>query len=323
MMNKRNVQLVLLWLGLVALLAVGCSPAAGGDVDSPAARAAAWLIDAHRNDDGGFSSFSAGAGLAPSDVNGTIDALPALAAAGADTAPTLDYLSANGDALMAMAAEDGGQAGEIVLALVAAGQNPRDFAGHDFAAQLEGHLDETGAYGVADAYKQSLAMLGLAAAGQTPPESAAAWLAGKQAANGSWDDGFGTTDNPDATATAVMALLAAGRAADDPAVAAAVDFLTGAQAAEGGWSYGPGLPPGANSTALVVQAALALDEDPAATDNRWAAGGRSAREALLAFQSESGAFQADFGDGPLDDFYSTVQAIPAVAGRSLPPGAEN
>jgi hypothetical protein len=38
---------------------------------------------------------------------------------------------------------------------------------------------------------------------------------------------------------------------------------------------------------------------------------------LLAFQSETGAFQADFGDGPFDDFYSTVQALPAAAGRSF------
>ena len=35
-------------------------------------------------------------------------------------------------------------------------------------------------------------------------------------------------------------------------------------------------------------------------------------------QAESGAFQADFGDGPLDDFFSTVQSIPAAAGKAFP-----
>ena len=34
-----------------------------------------WLKTTHQNDDGGFSSFSGGANLAPSDVGGTVDAL--------------------------------------------------------------------------------------------------------------------------------------------------------------------------------------------------------------------------------------------------------
>jgi len=300
----------------MALMAVaGCA----APESSAASRAAAWLVATHQNDDGGYSSFSAGANQAPSDAIGTLDALPAIAAGGGDTAPLLAYLSANGAALAAVAAEDGGQTGKMVLALIAAGADPTAFAGQDLLGLLEGHLGESGAFGVEDAYKQSLAVLALSAAGQAVPEPAMAWLESRQAENGSWDDGFGTTDNPDATALAVMALLAAGRTAGDPTVAAAVDFLAGAQAAEGGWAYGPGLPPSANSTALVIQAIIALGEDPTAVEGRWAKAGRSPQESLLAFQGESGAFQADFGDGPFDDFFSTVQAVPAAAGRALPP----
>ncbi len=318
-MNQKRRVVSMLLLLLALLVAVGCS--AGGDAaPGPAAavRAADWLIATHQNDDGGYSSFSAGAGMAPSDAGGTIDALLALDAADADTAPALDYLRANGEALQAMAAEDGGQAGKIVLALTAADLAPADFEGHDYTADLAAHLDDDGAL-AGDPYKHALAMLGLVAAGQAVPESAVAWLEGGQGAGGSWDDGFGTLDNADATAMAVMALLAAGRSADDASVAAAVDFLAGAQVAEGGWSYGAGLPAGANSTAVVVQTLLALGEDIAATEGRWAVAGRSPLDALLAFQGESGAFQADFGDGPSDDFYSTVQAIPAAAGRGMLP----
>ena len=165
-----------------------------------------------------------------------------------------------------------------------------------------------------DSYKHALAMLGMAAVGQEIPATAIDWLESNQSAGGSWDDGFGTLDNADATGMAIMALLAAGRSPDDAAVAAAVDFLTTSQAAEGGWSYGAGLPVSANSTAVVVQALIALGIDPTATDGSWAKTGRSPLDALLAWQGESGAFQADFGDGPFDDFYSTVQAIPAAAG---------
>jgi hypothetical protein len=315
MVQKRIVLLVLL---LLALIVAGCS---GGAEAAPgpaaAERAATWLADVHQNDDGGFTAFSTGAGQAPSDVVGTIDGLTALAAAG-DATPALDYLRANGAALQAMAAADGGQAGKIVLALRAAGVDPADFAGHDYTADLAGHLGPEGAF-AGDPYKHALAMLGTAAAGQTIPAAAVEWLENSQSAGGSWDDGFGTLDNADATAMAVMALLAAGRSADDTAVAAARDFLVAAQPTEGGWGYGAGLPASANSTALVIQALIALGVDPTATGGEWAKAGRSPLDALLAWQGESGAFQADFGDGPSDDFYSTVQAIPAAAGRTLPP----
>ena len=314
MMQKRIVLAVLL---LLALTVVSCSGGTGAAPGPAAAeRAADWLVATHQNDDGGFTGFSAAANQAPSDVVGTIDALPALAAG--DAAPALDYLRANGPALQAMAGEDGGQAGKIVLALRAAGVDPADFEGHDYAADLATHLSPDGAL-AGDPYKHALAMLGMAAVGQEIPAAAVDWLESNQSAGGSWDDGFGTLDNADATGMAIMALLAAGRSADDAAVAAAVDFLTTSQAAEGGWSYGAGLPVSANSTAVVIQALIALGIDPTATDGSWAKTGRSPLDALLAWQGESGAFQADFGDGPFDDFYSTVQAIPAAAGRVLPP----
>ena len=318
MHRRTTTALLTLWLALLAV--AGCNGGASADPGADAAaRAARWLATTHQNDDGGYTNFSAGAGQAPSDPAGTVDALLALAAAGSDTDPALGYLRANGAALQTVAAESGGQAGKVLLGLVAAGADPRDFAGIDLIGPLVERQTAAGDYGVADAFNQSLAMLGLVAAGEKLPETAAIWLEGKQAADGSWDDGFGTIDNPDATAMAIMALLAAGRAPDDAAVVAAADFLAEAQAAEGGWSYGPGLSPDANSTAIAIQALVALGEDVTATDGRWAQAGRSPLSALLDFQSDSGAFQADFGDGPFDDFLSTVQAIPAAAGRAWPP----
>lgn len=327
-MHKRFHFILGALIVLTALaVGVGCSaaatpaaeqtPAAASGDPAATGRAMAWLIATHQNDDGGYASFSTGAGDAPSDVAGTLDALLALALGEGDTAEPMTYLEANAGAVNTLVAEGGGPAAKAVLGLAAAGANPADFAGHDLAAQLAGHLAESGAYGVEDAYNQALAMLATAATGEAVPDSAASWLVGKQAANGSWDDGFGTVDNPDATAVAIMALLAAGRPADDPAIVAATEFLAGAQAGEGGWGYGAGLPASGNSTALVVQALNALGEDVAAADGRWTKDGRSPLATLLAFQGQSGAFQADFGDGPLDDFFTTVQAIPAAAGRSL------
>ena len=321
MMTRRVGYGALLLLALLA--AVGCSMVsedapASGPGDAAAARAAEWLVANHQNDDGGYTSFSAGANAAPSDPAGTLDALLALAAARVDTEPALAYLRANGTALEATAGEGGGQLGKLVLALDAAGADPRDFAGVDYVAALAGMMDEAGSFGAPDAFNHSLAVLGLAAAGETIPAESVAWLENLQAADGSWDDGFGTAGNADATAMAIMALLAAGRSAGDASIAAAADFLAGAQADGGGWAYGAGLPTSASSTALVIQAIVALGEDPADAASRWARDGQSPLDALLRFQSESGAFQTDLGSGPVDDYYTTVLAIPAAAGRAWP-----
>lgn len=291
---------VLLLVGLFGVGPVGTAVAQG----DPAAAAANWLMTAHQNKDGGFTSFSAGAGEAPSDVGGTTDALLALAAAGADVETLVAYLADSGEALAAYAGGGGSFAGKLALALVTAGQNPRDFAGQDIVAILTGQIGEDGAINSATPFEQSLAIMGLAASGEIVPESATSWLAALQAAEGdlagSWDDGFGTAGNPDATAMAVMALNFAG--AEPEAAAQGIDFLLQAQLETGGWEYGPGFGENANSTALAVQALALAGQDVS-----------DGLTALLSWQSEAGAFQADFGSGPFDDFFSTVQALPALA----------
>lgn len=291
-----------------------------------AARAAAyWMVREFQNDDGGYASFSGGANQAPSSVAGTLDAILAIAAAGynpaaifpGESAAPLGFLADNPDDLLDYAMVDGSQSGKVVLALTASAVDPRTFAGHDFAAELIGSLEASGAYGVAAPFKQSVAILGVAAVGEPVPASAVDWLIDRQAADGSWDDGFGTVSNPDATAMAIMALLAAGRLPADPAIQAAVDFLAAGQLADG-WEYGSGFGASANTTALVVQALGALGEDWYSAGGPWVVEGQTPLAALLAYQSASGAFQSDFGQGPFDDFYATAQAVPAVTGRFFP-----
>lgn len=285
-----------------------------------------WLVPNFQNDDGGYTSFSTGANLAPSSIGGTLDAIVAIAAAGYSPVETfpgkgsspVNYLIDNEDDLIAFAGQNGGQAGKVILALTASAVDPRDFVGHDFVDELTGQLEPSGAYGVSDPFNQALAMLAVAAVGQPVPATAVAWLEDLQAANGSWDDGFGTTDASDATAMAIMALVAAGKTAADPSVADAIDFLADVQQADGGWAYAPDFATNANSTALVIQALGALGDDWYSTAGEWAKGDQTPLLALLSFQSASGGFQTDFGQGPFADFYTTVQSIPAVTGKPFP-----
>lgn len=288
--------------------------------DESVESAARWLVDVHQNSDGGFSSFSAGADMAPSDISGTADAITAIAAPGQDVSGPLDYLSQNTDQLIDFSGQDGSTAGKVVLALAAAGQNPEDFAGHDFLADIKDQRSADGNYGVESAFNQSLAILALAEAGETVPDNAISWLADLQEKegelSGSWDDGFGTAGNSDATAMAVYAMLAAGVPESDETINRAIRFLDRTQLPSGNWEYGQGFGGNANSTATVIRALLALGYYLTPEWDAFSQDGNYPINALLAWQGESGAFQVDFGEGPADDFFATIQALPALATAS-------
>jgi hypothetical protein len=287
------------------------------DVSEALKAAADWLSSTHQNADGGFSSFSAGADVSASDAGGTADALLALSSAGASVDSQLAYLRENVEQVSQYAALDGSTAGKLVLALVSAEVDPRDFGGQNFIVSLTGHLSPTGQFGVNTAFNQSLAILGLAAAREPVPDLAVEWLLDLQAKegdlSGSWSDGFGTDGNADSTAMAMMALMASGKSGIEIAQDEAMAFLLRSQLQTGGWEYGMGFGENANSTALVLQALHLAGVDVASSDSDWIKGDASPLASLLSWQGESGAFQADFGEGRFDDFFSTVQTIPALA----------
>ncbi|MEZ4516432.1 MAG: prenyltransferase/squalene oxidase repeat-containing protein [Chloroflexota bacterium] len=289
-------------------------------------KAAIWLVRTHQNDDGGYSSFSSGANDAPSSIGGTVDAILAIAASGNNPAALfpgktdtlVGYIMANPAQVAEYAGLDGSQAGKLVLALTAAAADPRDVDGFNAVDALKAQQQPDGSFGVTDVYKHSLAILGLVSVGEPVPAASLQWIVDTQAADGSWDDGFGTLGNPDATAMAIMALLASEQPVDDPVVVAAREFLADVQLPDGSWEYGTGFGGNANTTALVIQALSALGEDWYSATGPWAQNGISPLEALLSFQSASGAFHVDYGQGPADDFYSTVQSLLGVAGLPYP-----
>jgi hypothetical protein len=219
-----------------------------------------WLVETHQNDDGGYTAFSQGANQSPSSIPGTLDALLAIAATGHSPAVTypgktnnpVAYLQAKAADVAAYAAHGGGNAGKTLLALTAVGQNPRDFGGYNFVISTTAQLSPTGQINATTAYNQSLAILGLIASREPISPSSISWLKDQQTVGGSWSDGFGVDDNPDATALAIMALVAA----DEPLnnLDTAVSFLQTAQNEDGGWGYSATSDSNPNSTALVIQA---------------------------------------------------------------------
>ncbi len=313
------------------LLAFASAPAAAapGDIPFPDQREAvaagvAWLIESYQNEDGGFAN-----NYSPdSSRSGTLDAVIAMASAGYNPAApylvqsktAIDYLVDNADGMRADAEISGGKTGKIVLALSAANQDPRDFAGTDWVLTLTEQISPTGQINTEDPFNQSLGILALTAVNEPFPANVVTWLKKKQDEDGSWDDGFGTTQNTDTTALAIMALVAAGEEKDDPAIVDGLNFLAEQQLETGGWKYSPkpDARENANSTALAVQALAAAGQDFYRDDGPWSKNGRSPLTALLSWQNNSGAFQAKFEQDSFDDFYATVQAIPAATGKPLP-----
>lgn len=279
----------------------------GNSIDA----ATAWLVG-KQLDSGAFPGFSGTA-----DVGTTTDATLALAAVeqtGADVHVALDkalaYLYASGGDY---AAKGAGQTAKLVLAIEAAGGDPAKVSGgNPLTALTAAKPGDNALYGTG-VFDHAYVILALASAGQPVPAAAIDALQPVQIADGSWGfDGKTTAGNGDTNTTAltIQALAAAGQGAN-PMVAKALAYLKSTQTSDGSFPYQPSTGAGdANSTALVVQAIIAAGQNPTSAEWHDAAG------ALSAFQNQDGAFRFQ-ATPPDDNLFSTVQAIPALAGLDL------
>ncbi len=311
-----RIRIVVLTLTLAALLAGALPVLAAADMT-----AALDYLGTQQNADGGF-----GSGFSPdSTLGSTADVVLAIVAAGGDLATfdqdgktPLTYLEAN-----TSTATSGGDLSKLILAAIAAGENPRNFGGVDSVAKLEGLFDAGGRIGgETDTFvSHTLAVLALSSAQRPIPEAAADYIKTAQQENGSWawDGTADTAGDTNSTAFAVQALVAAGEDPTGDAVANALAYYKGIQNEDGGWPYqNPteyGTATDANSTAVTIQAIIAAGQDPAGAD--WTVGENNPVAALEALQNESGAFawQAAMPD---DNLLATVQALPALAGKAFP-----
>ena len=309
--------------------------------------ASAWLADTVTPD-----GYVEGFGGAPA-TGATIEVALSLAATrtnDAAFAAAVAWLTDNAEAAIVdgNGVDSPGSIGGLLLVLDAAGLGPDAVSDVDLLARLADSLGDhtAGLYGETDptfdgAFRQSLALLGLAAHGVTPPASAVQWLVDQQCdgtnpgALGGWmayraDLGTPcptpsavTFEGPDTnqTAMAAQALAALGTTpTSDP-----LTYLGLAQGADGGFPYYPGGDVDPNSTSLVVQALVASGEDPAAAP--WAGVGTSPLSSLLSWQldgPDEGALASPYSAGAADAF-ATRQAPWGLAGEPFPlrtaPGA--
>jgi hypothetical protein len=212
-----------------------------------------------------------------------------------------------------------------ILSAQASGQDPTDFSGVDLINTLTttDYNSSTGQYGSAGSVPdQAWSILALKAVGETIPVAAADLLKGWQDAGGGW--GYVYPCNPedwcypdaDNTALALQALIAAGEPATSASVVNALNFLKSQQGDDGGFqAWGTS---NANSTAWSTQALIAALEDPQGAN--WSQDSKTPWTYLLQLQADTGYFEySDPPPGwPADLVLTTIQAIPALAGKPFP-----
>lgn len=302
---------------IVACLALALLPAPTASAARPAAPSPATLgieyVVGQQVADGGFfrqaQHVTASGGLADTLVAVLSDA----GASPGSVDRAVARLVADGPAVTSRAA----YAGRAVMALAAAGLDPRDAGGYDYVARLASFWNPAG-YWESQMYANALAALGVVAAGEPVPAQAILWVRTNQCADG----GFGwftvclNGSDVDTTALVLNVLVAAGVPRTDAAVTRARDYLVAARNDDGGFGGKPRTFTNANSTGLVLSAIAALGERPTAAP--WNAGGSDPLTAVLRLQTESGGFLWRAGDAGGIDNYATVQAVPGVAGQAYP-----
>jgi hypothetical protein len=260
-------------------------------------------------------------GSLDSSLGETADFVIAAAAAGYD--PTtltgcnmgesaLDYLAAASD----QAVNDAAKTGKVLLAVVAAGQNPAAFEGRNLVTRLAAlYHAKTGLYGDGSTFGQAFGILALSASGGTVPLVATDALMALRGSDGSWS--YGATapaagqGDTNSTAIALMALDAAGVHDAD---AKALKYLATQQLKDGGFPYqnsnSHGKPVSdVDSDALVVQALEGAEQD--AGSDEWSKNGANALTAIRAGQSADGGFAYP---GSPESAFTTSQVPAALLG---------
>lgn len=292
------------------------------DVDTAILHAVEYF-QTQQNDDGGLRWIDE-----TSNVPATIRVVLALAAAGfpqemltteQGNSP-MDYLAKNGHSWVSQTEGtepvlNVARAGQLLTAVAAANQDPYAFGSEsiNLVHLLITHYDpNTGVYGTAtpdNVTDQVWAILGLASAYAGIPPDAVNWLGSAQSADGSWDDGFGST--LDMTPLALMALRASGYVAEDaPEILQATDFMISQQQQDGGWQSAWDSSTNANTTGMILQAIYAAGQSP--SDPAWVRDEGSPVTALLNLQGDDGAIGGDF-----TNVFSTADAVLGLVGQPL------
>jgi len=289
--------LVVLLLPVVVLP----SSAKAAGVDS----AASWLAS-EQNSDGGFGASPGD----PSSTSVTGWAMLGLAAAGRNPYDVahkghtpIDYLRSHLDEVTSS-----GDLARTIVALEAAGADPRSFGHENLVAALLDRRAENGSFqGWPGTTAYSVVALRTADA-TGGLDKTISWLAKVQNDDGGWGDTATTPSNADVTA-AVMQAIPETKAAEE-----GLSYLRRHQHSGGGFSTGSsGGAINSQSTGWAVQAMVAVGADP----TRIPVSGDTALDYLAARQGDNGHYRYSESSNQTP-IWVTSEAMVGAARKSLP-----
>ena len=258
-----RVTAVVLCTGVLIGIAAGAGAAPLSDQER-AERAVAYLASRQKAN---------GAIVAFSPIGSTADAVSSFAAAGVGRTRMNRALGFLRGRVEAGRVDSIGLQAKVVLAVTAAGANPRDFGGVNLVRALRDTLSG-GHFGASAVFDDATAVLALEAAGVVPGINVGTWLIAAQCPDGGWAydlpytpggdddhcfDGTATdffTSDSNTTSLVVQALR--GMSTTDWLFGPFAFFHTVRDGVGGGWAYsGAFIATDANSTGLVLQAYVA------------------------------------------------------------------
>jgi len=207
----------------------------------------------------------------------------------------------------------------MILAITAANEEPTNFGGVDFVAQLKASCNNNQIGDSSILSDDFWGVMALISAGESPDSeviaNSVAFIKSNQNSDNGWSWGVGQGSDVDDTAAAIMALISAGEPQSSSVITNALAYIKSTQMDSGGFESWGATNAGTDSWA--IDAIVAAGQDP--TSSSWTTEtGNTPVGDLLSFQQSDGSFYWQSDNPGMSVCGTTASAIEALLGKPYP-----